>query len=47
MHCGKNNPRNKYYIDEEDGNKLELKTTEVKKNLENNDYDEWQMFGTG
>jgi hypothetical protein len=34
MRCGKNNPRRKYYIDEEDGNKLELKTNEGKKTWE-------------
>ena len=33
MHFGKNNPRNKYYIEEEDGNKLELVITEVEKDL--------------
>ena len=33
MHCGKKNPRNKYYIEDDDGNKMELETTEVEKDL--------------
>ena len=33
MHCGKNNPRNKYYIEDKDGNRQELETTEVEKDL--------------
>ena len=33
MHCGKKNPRNKCYIEDDDGNKMELETTEVEKDL--------------
>ena len=33
MHCGKNDPRNKYFIEDEVDNKLELETTEVEKDL--------------
>ena len=43
MHRGKNNPIKKYYIEEEDGNKLELETTD----LTINDYDGWYILGTG
>lgn len=31
MHFRKNNPRNKYYIEKVDDNKLELKITKVEK----------------
>lgn len=29
INCVKNNPGNKYYSEEEDGNKLEIETTEA------------------